>query len=77
MNMFGSEVLVTTRSAKPAAVSYGWGSGFDDAMVSEFVDACLEDREPLVTGYDGLQAARVAMAGYRSVAEGQPVEVTV
>jgi myo-inositol 2-dehydrogenase / D-chiro-inositol 1-dehydrogenase len=73
MNMFGTETQVTTLSSNPSAVSYGWGSGFDDAMVDDFVRACLDDRQPTVTGHDGLQAARVALAGYRSAACGEPV----
>jgi len=75
MNMFGTETQVTTLSGKPVYSSYGWGSGSDDAMVNEFVAAVLEDREPLVTGFDGLQAARVAVAGYKSAETGEVVAV--
>lgn len=37
----------------------------------EFVDAVLEDREPSVTGEDGRAAVAVAVAAYRSAAEGR------
>jgi predicted dehydrogenase len=75
LDLFGTETQVTTLTGKPPHLSYGWGSGIDDAMVDEFVRACLDDREPLVTGFDGLQAARVAMAGYRSAEIGDVVAV--
>ena len=35
-----------------------------------------DDLPPPVTGFDGLQAARVAMAGYRSAAERSVVELS-
>ncbi len=72
LDMFGSNLL---RTAPSGVVGDGFGSNPDLGMVNEFVSACLENREPMVTAHDGLQAARVALAGYRSVAEGQPVSL--
>lgn len=53
----------------------GFGTDADAAMIEEFLNAIIEDRSPTVTGWDGLQAARVALAGYESVMQGQPVPV--
>jgi predicted dehydrogenase len=53
----------------------GYGSNLDALMVDAFIRACLDDAPVPVTLHDGLQAARVAMAGYRSVAVGQPVAI--
>ena len=58
-------------------LSHGYGTDLDAAMVDDFVRAILDDREPTVTGFDGMQAARIALAGYRSVEVGQPVELTL
>jgi len=55
--------------------SNGYGTDLDAAMVDDFVRACLDDRPVRVTGIDGMQAARVAIAGYKSVQTGQPIEV--
>jgi predicted dehydrogenase len=74
LDMFGPAVDLYSLEGVNHTVA-GYGSNLDALMVDEFVRACLDDREPKVTGYDGLQAARVAMAGYRSVAEGTPVAV--
>lgn len=73
LDMFGQNIDLHRESKGHTVSSYG--SDLDTALVSDFVDCIIEDRPPTVTGFDGLQAARVAMAGYRSVAEGQPVLV--
>jgi predicted dehydrogenase len=46
------------------------------AQAQEFVAAVREQREPWITGRDGLRALEVAMAIYRSAALGQPVCVS-
>jgi myo-inositol 2-dehydrogenase/D-chiro-inositol 1-dehydrogenase len=53
---------------------------YRDAYVDElrtFVDCVLHDREPPVTGRDGLQATRIARAAQRSLAEQRPVAVEI
>lgn len=52
---------------------YYWGSDMNQAMVAEFVAAIREQRQPKVTGVDGLRAVEVALAAYRSAETGQPV----
>lgn len=53
----------------------GYGSDLDRLLVEDFVRCVVEDLPPPVTGEDGLAAARVAFAGYRSTAVGEPVTV--
>lgn len=48
----------------------GVGANFDQLMVSEFLSAIEENRQPSVTLEDGLWASRVAIAAYESVAQG-------
>jgi predicted dehydrogenase len=52
-----------------------WGSDINQAMVDEFVAAVRADREPSVTGVDGLRAVEVTVAAYESARIGQPVQV--
>jgi predicted dehydrogenase len=52
-----------------------WGSDADQAMVDEFVKAIQEDRDPLVTGEDGLRAVEVVQAAYQSAASGEPIKL--
>jgi predicted dehydrogenase len=46
-----------------------WGDGMDLDLVTDFVDCVREGREPSITGNDGLQALRVALAAYKSAEE--------
>ena len=52
-----------------------WGSDMNQAMVSEFVSAIRDGRQPAVSGLDGLRAVEVTLAAYESVRTGQPVRL--
>lgn len=52
-----------------------WGFDANQAMIDHFVSAVRGESGLRVTGYDGLRATEVALAAYRSVSAGQPVEV--
>jgi len=55
-----------------------WRSLFKDAYVAEmehFIECVLEDREPRVSGLDGLRAVEVVVAANRSLQSGGPVEI--
>jgi len=47
----------------------------NQAMISEFVSAIHNGREPSVTGVDGLRAVEVVMAAYDSARAGQPMKI--
>ena len=72
MDMFGPGLGVYGASGYRTAT---YGSDLDAAMVDSFVRACLDGTPVVTTMTDGLQAARVALAGYRSVEAGEPVGV--
>lgn len=69
---FRQVMSVYAQGAPRPAWSY-WGSNANQAMVDEFVAAVQERRAPAVTGYDGLKAAEIVAAVYRSAAAHQPV----
>jgi predicted dehydrogenase len=50
-----------------------WGSDMNQAMINEFVSAIRENRQPAVSGEDGLFALEVVLAAYESAQTGQPV----
>jgi predicted dehydrogenase len=50
-----------------------WSGGGDVALVEDFMAAVREDREPLVTGEDGLRAMEVALCAYESARRHEPV----
>ena len=51
----------------------GWGSDADLGLVKDFLETVQTEREPTITGTDGLRALEVALAAYRSAEEKQPV----
>jgi UDP-N-acetylglucosamine 3-dehydrogenase len=53
----------------------GWGSNTDMGLIRDWVDCLGSDREPSITGEDGLRALEVALAAYRSIAGGKPERV--
>jgi predicted dehydrogenase len=54
---------------------HGKPLGFAVESIRYFVDCVLNDRQPLVTGEDGLAATRVIQAMERSADTGQPVDI--
>ncbi|RXZ82475.1 gfo/Idh/MocA family oxidoreductase [Paenibacillaceae bacterium] len=53
-----------------------WGDNMDEHMVGAFVDALVTQQPVPISGEDGLRSAAVALAGYASVASGQPVNMS-
>ncbi len=76
LDMFGQSIQ-RYAAGNPTHASHGFGTDLDALMVDDFVRACLDDRPVRVSGEDGMQAARVALAGYESVRTGQPATVAV
>ncbi|HOZ47305.1 MAG TPA: Gfo/Idh/MocA family oxidoreductase [Candidatus Hydrogenedentes bacterium] len=54
---------------------YGEQKGFAAESIRHFIDCVIDDREPLVTGRDGLEVTRVIAAIEESIRTKQPVEV--
>lgn len=53
----------------------GWGGNMDLGLMRDFVAMIAEDREPSITGQDGLRALQVALAAYESAATGAPITI--
>jgi predicted dehydrogenase len=52
-----------------------WGSNADLGLIRDFADMIATNREPFITGYDGLKALEVALAAYRSAEWSEPVSL--
>ena len=52
-----------------------WGSDSNHAMMNEFAAAIRENRQPRVTGVDGLRAVEATLAAYESDRTGKTVDV--
>lgn len=74
-----NSVEVTTEVGRTtSAFVRSWMTLFLDAYLREdisFVEAILEDKEPSVTGYDGLMAVAIVEAGNRSILNGEVIEL--
>ncbi len=53
----------------------GWGGNPDLGLVKDFIAAVLEQREPAITGLDGLRAVEVTVAAYKSAQAGKMVKI--
>ena len=53
-----------------------YGGDMDYGLIKDFVAAVAEDREPSITGWDGLKALEVTLAAYESARRGQPVRLS-
>jgi len=72
MDMFAQNLVLY--SDKSNSVSWqNWGGNMDDGLVEGFARAVREGSPVPITGEDGLRAAEVALAAYRSAELQQPV----
>jgi predicted dehydrogenase len=85
MEIVAEKALITVDAFKQRATVYrhdlqrpvfaNWGSDANLGMIQEFISAIRENRQPSVTGQDGLKALEIVLAAYRSVEAGQPVQI--
>ncbi len=74
VNAFGQALTLTSEDAGRTHLQ-PWGISPDMGLIRDFVDMIRLGREPSISGYDGLQATRVALAAYRSAKEGVPISL--
>ena len=72
MDMFAQN-LVLYSDATAAVSWHNWGGNADDGLVGAFAAAIAEGSPVPITGEDGLRAAEVALAAYRSADQHSPV----
>ena len=71
----GEEEVVEEKAEMSAAAEASAISENSHALqIQDFVNAILEDREPLVNGYEGRKALEVVLAVYRSAQTGEIVK---
>ena len=66
-----------SESAKTGGASDPMAISIEDhlAQYRDFIDAILEDREPLVNGIEGRKSLEIILAIYRSSREGKPIHL--
>jgi predicted dehydrogenase len=74
MDMFAQNLVLY--SDRTNSVSWhNWGGNMDDGLVAAFAKAVAEGAPVPITGEDGLRAAEVAFAAYRSAERQAPVNL--
>ncbi len=72
MDMFAQDLAKYPKQATKSEWVY-WGDDMDFLLIQGFISAITENKEPLTSGQDGLEALKVALAAYESGARKQPV----
>ena len=73
-DLFSEEILLESPEAS-RTVRVPVARNGSRPMVSEFLSSILEDREPSMTGEEGLEDLRVVLAAYSSAEEGRAVSL--
>jgi predicted dehydrogenase len=72
MDMFAQNLVLYSDKTK-TVTWHNWGGNMDDGLIGAFAQAVAEGSPVPVTGEDGLRAAEVAFAAYRSAERQAPV----
>jgi predicted dehydrogenase len=72
MDMFAQNLVLYSDRTNTVSWNF-WGTNIDDAMVGAFAHAVATGTPVPVTGVDGLRAAEVAFAAYRSAEQNTPI----
>jgi UDP-N-acetylglucosamine 3-dehydrogenase len=76
IDCFDYTFIETRDSGERAGISsVYWGEEPNEGLLTDFVNAIHDDRDPVVTGRDGLREAAVCLAAYKSATRGEPVSV--
>ena len=70
--------LSYTKDGMKGAVVKSWRDLFSEAYLNEdisFIRSIMEDKEPEVTGWDGMKAVEIVKAGNESIRTGQIVKL--
>lgn len=69
-----SEHFLTYQDEGKASQQVFFGSNMDFGLIRDFVSCVIEQREPSITGNDGLKAMEVGLVAYQSAAEGKSIK---
>ncbi|MHA1793385.1 MAG: Gfo/Idh/MocA family protein [Promethearchaeota archaeon] len=66
IDMFNQNIDVHSNKNSKSTVWAPFGANIDKNMLKEYVSTILDDRDPPVTGNDGIKALKVALKAYES-----------
>jgi predicted dehydrogenase len=74
LDAFKQNFTVYSDSDQKVSQEY-WGYSYDVELVADFINCIKEDRDPSISGYDGLKAMEVALAAYESTKLKKPFRI--
>jgi len=74
VDVFGQRQTVYSQPNRRPLWDY-WGTDIDQSLVNEFAASIRENRQPSVTGRDGLKAVEAVIAAYLSAETHEPVKL--
>ena len=74
VDAYSQNVVVSSNKVGQTRLQ-GWGSNADLGLIRDFTKMIREEREPFITGYDGLKSMEVALKAYESAQTGQVVSL--
>ena len=74
MDMFNQKLVLYNNQQVRAEWIY-WGDNIDMGLIRSFIECIEKDKEPEITGEDGMKAMEVALAAYKSARLKRPVEL--
>jgi predicted dehydrogenase len=74
VDAYSQNVVVSSNKVGQTRLQ-GWGSNADLGLIRDFTNMIREEREPFITGYDGLKSMEVALKAYESARTGQVVSL--
>jgi predicted dehydrogenase len=75
VDVFGQHHITYSHPNRRPVWDY-WGSDINQAMLNEFAASIRENRQPLITGHDGLKAVEAVISAYLSAETRAPVKLT-
>lgn len=85
MSIYGEEGMLEVDAFKQHHLFYNdqknkleeqvWADDMDEALVEDFLQCVANNREPFITGTDGLRTLEVVKAAYRSNQERKPITI--
>ncbi|MFC6962516.1 Gfo/Idh/MocA family protein [Halocatena marina] len=75
IDCFDQKIKQTRDTNEPGIRSLYWGSNPDEGLIEDFIEAVVQNRQPLKTGSDAVNDIAVVEAAFESAKRGEPVEL--
>lgn len=75
VDCFAQSFALTRDSGEQGRNAVFWGSDTNEGLIRDFVEAIRDNRQPAISGEDGLRELEVVEAAYQSAENGVPISL--